>query len=146
MSFQKDFLETLEKWASIYMVHSLTQFFNYLKQSDLSMLQAYALTFIYYNSPCKISDLGEHMMVSAAATSQLVDRLEKQGMVNRTDKPGDRRVRNIVLSQPGENFVIQSIKARQSWLKDIPPKLSSADQKRVAASLKLLVSLYEEES
>jgi DNA-binding MarR family transcriptional regulator len=146
MSSQKDFLKTLEKWASIYMSHSLTQFFNYLKRSDLSMLQAYALTYIHYNAPCKISDLGEHMNVSTAATSQMVDRLEKQNMVKRIQEPGDRRVRNIVLSHQGEKFVQQTIKARLSWLKEIPSKLSEEQQEQVMESLQILVSIYEEET
>jgi DNA-binding MarR family transcriptional regulator len=144
MSSQNDFLKTMERWADIYMSQSLTEFFNYLKRSKLSMLQAYALTYIHYNAPCKISDLGEHMNVSAAATSQLVDRLEKLKMVNRIHEPEDRRVRNIALSSQGKKFVIQSIKARQSWSEEIPSMLSKQHRDQVMESLKILISLFDE--
>jgi DNA-binding MarR family transcriptional regulator len=144
MSSQNDFLNVMENWASIYLFHSLTEFFNYLKLSDLSMLQAYALTFIFYKGSSKISDLCEHMMVSVAAASQMVDRLEKQNLVERTAEPGDRRVRNVVLSEQGENFVKQSIEARQSWVKEIPARLSEEQLDQISTALQLLTSIYQE--
>ena len=144
MSSQTDFLNVMESWASIYLFHSLTEFFNYLKLSDISMLQAYALTFIFYKGSCNISDLCEHMMVSAAAASQMVDRLEKQNLVERTAQPGDRRVRNVVLSDQGKNFVKQSIEARQSWVKEIPAKVSEEQLDQISSALELLTSIYQE--
>ncbi len=144
MSSQNDFLNVMESWASIYLFHSLTEFFNYLKLSDISMLQAYAMTFIFYKGSSKISDLCEHMMVSPAAASQMVDRLEKQNLVERTAEPGDRRIRNVVLSDQGENFVKQSIEARQSWVKEIPAKLSEEQLDQISTALQLLTSIYQE--
>ena len=144
MSSQNDFLNVMESWASIYLFHSLTEFFNYLKLSDISMLQAYAMTFIFYKGSSRISDLCEHMLVSPAAASQMVDRLEKQNLVERTAEPGDRRVRNVVLSDQGENFVKQSIEARQSWVKEIPAKLSEEQLDQISTALQLLTSIYQE--
>jgi DNA-binding MarR family transcriptional regulator len=144
MSSQNDFLNVMESWASIYLFHSLTEFFNYLKLSDISMLQAYAMTFIFYKGSSKISDLCEHMMVSPAAASQMVDRLERQNLVERTAEPGDRRVRNVVLSDQGENFVKQSIEARQSWVKEIPAQLSEEQLDQISTALQLLTSIYQE--
>lgn len=144
MSSQNDFLNVMESWASIYLFHSLTEFFNYLKLSDISMLQAYAMTFIFYKGSSKISDLCEHMMVSPAAASQMVDRLERQNLVERTAEPGDRRVRNVVLSDQGENFVKQSIEARQSWVKEIPAQLSEQQLDQISTALQLLTSIYQE--
>ena len=146
MSSQDDFLETMEIWASTYLFHSLTEFFNYLKISDLSMLQAYALTYIYYNGPSKISDICDHMMVSVAAASQMVDRLEKQKWVRRISSVEDRRVRNVVLSDAGESFVKQSISARRSWLQELPPQLTIEQQVQVTESLKILISLSRDET
>jgi DNA-binding MarR family transcriptional regulator len=146
MSSQADFLKTIEDWASMYLFRSLTEFFKYLKISNLSMLQAYVLTYVYYNGPSKISDLCDHMMVSAAAASQMVDRLEKQKWVKRIASAEDRRVRNVVLSGTGEKFVRQSIVARQSWLQELPPQLTVEQQEQVTESLKILVSLSMDES
>jgi DNA-binding MarR family transcriptional regulator len=146
MSSQADFQKTIEDWASMYLFRSLTEFFKYLKISDLSMLQAYALTYVYYNGPSKISDLCDHMMVSAAAASQMVDRLEKQKLVKRIASAEDRRVRNVVLSGKGEKFVRQSIVARQSWLQELPPQLTVEQQEQIIESIKILISLSMDES
>jgi DNA-binding MarR family transcriptional regulator len=144
MSSQDNFLKAMENWANIYLFQSFTEFFDYLKRSDLSMHQAYVLTFIFYNGPCKISDLCEHMTVSAAAASQMVDRLEKQNYVKRASEPGDRRVRNVVLSATGEKIVRQSIEARQRWIIEIPTELSREQQDQIAAALEVLVSAYRD--
>ncbi|MES0361524.1 MAG: MarR family transcriptional regulator, partial [Anaerolineales bacterium] len=97
-----------------------------------------------YKGSSNISDLCEHMMVSAAAASQMVDRLEKQNLVQRTAQPGDRRVRNVVLSDQGKSFVKQSIEARQSWVKEIPAKVSEEQLDQISSALQLLTSIYQE--
>lgn len=144
MSAKDNFQNTLENWVSVYLYRSLTEFFNFLRTTGISMQQAYALTYIYYNGPSKISELCEHMMVSAPATSQMVDRLEKQNLVERIAQPGDRRVRNVVLSGEGKKFVQESIEARQSWVKEIPPSLTDAQIDQISDALELLITIYRE--
>jgi DNA-binding MarR family transcriptional regulator len=144
MSSQESFLKALEKWANTYLFRSLSEYFDYLKTTGISMQQAYALTYVHYNGPSKISEICEHMMVSAAAASQMVDRLERQYLVERIPDPGDRRVRKVVLTDQGKSYVKQSIEARQSWLKDIPAELSEEQLDQISAALQLLTSVYQE--
>ncbi len=141
MSSQDEFLKEMENWVNLYMNRSLSKYYDFLKSTNVSMHQAYALTFIHYNGPSKISDICEHMMVSAAATSQLVDRLEKQDLVQRTAAPGDRRVRNVVLSETGERFVQQSTAARKNWIKEIPGAVEEKQLDQITAALYLLNSI-----
>ena len=108
------------------------------------MQQAYALTFVHYNGPSKMSEICEHMLVSAAAASQMVDRLEKQNYVQRVADPGDRRVRRVLLSDQGQSFVQQSIEARQGWTKEIPSKLNEKQLDQISAALQILTSIYQE--
>ncbi len=143
MILEDKITRSMERWAEIYMANSLAGFFKYLRQVELSMQQAHALTFLYYNGPCKVSALCEHMLASPAAASQMVDRLEKNGLVFRTSEPGDRRVRNVSLSEQGQSLVQNSIAARQSWLEDIPNKLSPMQQKRVSEALEILISVNQ---
>jgi DNA-binding MarR family transcriptional regulator len=142
----KSIPDLIEDWASIYLYRSLTGFFDYLKIAGLSMQQAYVLTYIFYNGPSNISQIGEQMMVSAAAASQMVDRLEKQDLVERVSQAGDRRIRNVVLSEKGEAFVKLGIESRQRWLKGLPAKLSDEQQVQISEALKALISLSKEKS
>lgn len=144
MSAENKFLNAIENWVNIYLFRSFSEYFEYLKNVGISMQQAYALTFIHYNGPSKISEICEHMMVSAPAASQMADRLEKINLVQRISKPGDRRVRNVMLTEQGEKFVKKSIEARQSWVNEIPAKLSDDQLNRVSDALQLLSSIYKD--
>ncbi len=139
MTSQTEFLETMENWAKLYFFQSLTDFFNYLKHSELSLLQAYALTHLFFKGPIKISELCEHMMVSPGAASQLVDRLEKLEMVSRVADPKDRRVRKILVLDKGEQFVQENFKYSQSWLSKIPTNIDSEQEAQITAVLSMLI-------
>ena len=139
MTSQAEFLETMENWAKLYFFQTLTDFFNYLKHSELSLLQAYALTHLFFKGPIKISELCEHMMVSPGAASQMVDRLEKLEMVARIADPADRRVRKILVLDKGEKFVQENFEFSQSWLSEIPANIDSEQEAQITAVLSMLI-------
>ena len=139
MSTNTEFLSIAETWAKLYFFKSLTDFFNHLKQTELSILQAYALTFLDFKGPIKTSALCEHMNVSPAAATQMVDRLEKLGMVTRAPDPNDRRVRNIVVTENGKRFVQTQFESSQQWLTKIPAGLSNKQEDEITALLSLLI-------
>lgn len=133
----------MENWANLYFLRSLSDYFAFLNSTEISMQQAYVLTYIFHNGPSKISAICEHMMVSAAAASQMVDRLVHQNMVERVSDLRDGRVRNVVLSEQGKNFVGQSIEARQNWVKEIPPELTSDQMDLITSALHQLSAAYQ---
>jgi DNA-binding MarR family transcriptional regulator len=139
MAENKEFLETVGNWAKLYFFQSLTEFFNYLKSSELSLLQGYALTYLYFKGPIKISDLCEHMMVSPGAASQMVDRLEKLDMVERISDPNDRRVRNVLVLEKGDKFVQENFIFSQSWLGEIPVDISDEQKEQITNILSMFV-------
>ncbi len=143
MSSKNDFINAMENWANIYLFRSLSHYFDFLRSSHVSMQQAYALTFIHYQGPSNISKICEHMMVSAAAASQMVDRLEKQNLAKRKTASGDRRVHNVMLTESGVNFVKASITARENWIKDIPAHLSDHQLDQIVFALQQLTSAYQ---
>lgn len=139
MTEQNDPMQTMENWAKLYFLRSLTEFFNYLKQTDLSLLQAYALAHLFFRGPLKMSELCEHMMVSPAAGSQLIDRLEKLEMVERISEPGDRRVRKIVVLDKGKNFVQENFRISQRWMTEIPANISREQVAQITEVLSMLM-------
>ena len=143
VSTNNEYLKAMEEWANIYLGRSLAEFFVFLKSTGISMQQAYVLTYLHYNEPSNISEICEHMMVSPAASSQMVDRLEKQGLVARHAEAGDRRVRNVVLSEDGRAFVQQSIEARRRWVKEVPGELGQEQLEQISSALQLLIKAYQ---
>ena len=139
MKSETEFLKAAENWAKLYFFQSLTDFFNYLKHSELSLLQGYALTYLFFKGPIKISDLCEHMMVSPGAASQLVDRLEKIELVERIADPEDRRVRKVIVLEKGERFVQENFEFSQSWLGEIPTNITPEEEAQITAVLSILM-------
>jgi len=139
MTEQNDPLLTMENWAKLYFFQSLTEFFNYLKQTDLSLLQAYALAHLFFKGPLKMSDLCEHMLVSPAAGSQLIERLEKLEMVARISDPADRRVRKIEVLEKGKNFVQENFRFSQSWITEIPADITPEQVSQITEVLFMLL-------
>ena len=142
MTSQTEFLEIMENWAKLYFFQSLTDFFNYLKHSELSLLQAYALTYLFFKGPIKISELCEHMMVSPGAASQMVDRLEKLEMVERIADPKDRRVRKVLVIDKGEKFVQENFAFSQSWLSEIPANITPEQEAQITSTLSMLMQSF----
>ena len=146
MKSQTEFSETMEDRAKLYFFQSLTDFFNYLKHTELSLLQAYALAYLVFKGPIKISELCDHMMVSPAAASQLIDRLEKLEMVARISDPNDRRVRKITVLDKGANFVQENFKFSQSWISKIPANITSEQGAQIAEVLSMLMQSSSKEN
>ena len=142
MTSQTEFLKTVENWAKLYFLQSLTDFFNYLKHSELSLLQGYALTHLFFKGPIKISELCEHMMVSIGAASQMVDRLEKLEMVERIADPEDRRVRKVVVLDKGKKFVQDNFAFSQSWLSEISANINPEQEEQITSTLSLLMQSF----
>ncbi len=62
--------------------------------------------------PRTLSALATHLGLSRPATSQLVDKLVRAGLVHRTEGKLDRRERNIVLGAKGKTLVERIASAR----------------------------------
>ena len=139
MTSQSEFLVTVENWAKLYFFQSLTDFFNSLKHSELSLLQAYALTYLYFKGPIKISELCEHMNVSPGAASQMVDRLEKLSMVSRIEDPADRRVRKVAVLPKGEEFVQDKFVFSQRWIGEIPADITPEQEAQITSILSIFM-------
>jgi DNA-binding MarR family transcriptional regulator len=52
-----------------------------------------------------ISSIGEEIGISASAVTQIADRLERAGLVERVAEPDDRRMKNLELTHYGERLM-----------------------------------------
>jgi DNA-binding MarR family transcriptional regulator len=83
----------------------------------LSMLQAHDVTpprftvlkLLHANDGATVSSLAQALGLTVGSTSQLIDRLEVDGLVTRAEDRADRRVRRIYLNERGY-YVIEQIK------------------------------------
>jgi DNA-binding MarR family transcriptional regulator len=66
-----------------------------------------------------IGDLSTKMYLACSTTTDLVDRMEKNLLVERVKNPNDRRVVRIHLLEEGKRIIDEVIKKRQVYLEEV---------------------------
>jgi DNA-binding MarR family transcriptional regulator len=121
------------------MRRSMRNFLHYARETGLSMSQISVLFHLRRMQSCGVTDLGDHLGVSSAAASQMLERLVQQGLILRSEDPQDRRVKQIVLTEKGRQVIEAGVAARQDWLVDLAESLSATEKQQIGVALNLLV-------
>jgi DNA-binding MarR family transcriptional regulator len=133
------FVVTLRKWIEVSMDRSIRNFICYSRESGLSMSQLGALFHLHRAGSSGVTHLGDHLGVTSAAASQMLERLVQQGLILRSEDPSDRRVKQIMLTDKGLQVLQESIRARQGWVSDLAETLSDPEKEASIAALSLLI-------
>ena len=135
MSTQKQFTDAVRTWSEVFMHRSMRDFGRFLHASGLSVPQINTLMRLYYQETCGISDIGRELGVSNAAASQMVERMVQQGLLERTECAGDRRIHQLSLTRKGRALVEQAVDARHHWLTKLPAQLNREQQTAIVTGL-----------
>lgn len=133
------FVVALQQWMEVSMHRSIRHFICYARESGLSMSQLGTLFHLNRAGSSGVTDLGDHLGVTSAAASQMLDRLVRQELILRSEDPSDRRVKQIVLTDKGLQVLHESIRARQVWLADLAETLSDSEKEAVTSALHTLI-------
>ncbi len=125
----------LLEWSTTFIRLSLHDFNRYMRSAGLSLPQMTILLHLHYQGPSDVTHICEMMQVSPAGASQMIERMAQQGMVRREERPGDRRVRLVTLTEKGREVVLESIAARQAWIEELVAGLSPSEAERIGDSL-----------
>jgi DNA-binding MarR family transcriptional regulator len=139
MSSVDSFLNAIWEWNETFMRNSVRGLILYSKKSGLSMSHIGALFHIYHGSANGVSDIGDHLGVTCAAASQMLERLVQQGLVLRSEDPSDRRAKRIILTDKGQRALQDSFHVRQNWLEDLSHSLTHEEEEQVVMALKILI-------
>jgi DNA-binding MarR family transcriptional regulator len=134
------FAAVLREWAEVFMRRSMRDFVQLSKHSGLSISQMGALFRLYHGGFCGVSDLGDHLGVTNAAASQMVQRMVQQELLVRAEDPEDRRVKNISLTVKGRELVEESIEARRRWIERLTDTLTVGEQEAIIRALNSLTA------
>ena len=131
---QKDDLhQALLDWVHISMRRTMHEFTRWMNRSSLSNSQLGALMRLYYHGDCPISNIGNNLGITAAAASQMVDRLVQNGLLQR-----------VTLTTKGNALVQEGVEARLKWLRDLETALPKGKRREIIASLSSLTAIAEE--
>jgi MarR family transcriptional regulator, organic hydroperoxide resistance regulator len=138
MTNATQFSQSLRAWMDTFVHRSMHDSARFIKASGFSMPQFFLLMHLHRHEQCGISDLSEHMDVTAAATSQLVDKLVQAGLLVRMEDPNDRRAKQVSLSPTGEALVEKGIAERSRWVDELAEMLNDEECRKVAEALNIL--------
>jgi len=110
---------------------------------ELSSTAAFTLGRLVRDGSCRLTDLATLGHVSQPAMTQLVSRLEAQGLAERFADPGDARVANVRVTPAGEALVTSRREARAASLTELFHTLSPAHQTALATAMPALDALAE---
>ncbi len=138
------FSEALRKWIEVFTNRSMRDTMQFWKESGLSMPQISTMMRLHYRGACGISEMGNHLGVTNAAASQMVDRLVHLGYLERTEDQTDRRVKQLTLTSKGNALIQKSLEARRRWLEDLVKALTPEQQAEIADALARLTKAARE--
>jgi DNA-binding MarR family transcriptional regulator len=113
--------------------------------AGLSPAQVAILVSIKYAPGICAADLATGERVSAAAMSKLVSRLERDGLVTRTQSASDRRRVGLTLTEEGRRVLRRIRSRRTAWLATRLRALEPEQLDAVAAAVEPLSQLLREE-
>jgi DNA-binding MarR family transcriptional regulator len=74
-------------------------------ENPVTRVQWLLLRHLQRNDSCSIGELAEHLDVRSSTMSQMVDRLEKNGIVYRASNQKDARIKTVILSEKGKEII-----------------------------------------
>ena len=140
MSDTDPFVSTINQWLEVFRGRATRNFIRYARESGLSMSQLGTLFHLNKMGSSGVTDLGDHLGVTSAAASQLLERLVKQGLIQRTENPNDRRVKQIELTEQGCHVLEEAIWVQQGWLKELAQMLTASEKNQIVQALDLMIA------
>ncbi|MBO0874699.1 MAG: MarR family transcriptional regulator [Pseudonocardia sp.] len=109
----------------------------------MSLTTASTLARLDLTGPSRLSDLAAREGVTQPAMTQLVSRLERQGLAERRGHPDDRRVVMVHLTASGRSTLAQRRSHRADRLAGLLDALPPEDERTIAAALPALARLTD---
>jgi DNA-binding MarR family transcriptional regulator len=138
MTNSTQFSQSLRAWMDAFMNRSMRGWNHFAKSTGLSMPQFSILMQLHHRGPCGMSEVSERFDISAAAASQLVDKLVHAGYLERAEDPNDRRAKLLTLSAKGKELIQQGTEERYRWMDDLTSKLNVGERAKVVEALNIL--------
>ncbi|HZR96350.1 MAG TPA: MarR family transcriptional regulator [Gaiellaceae bacterium] len=113
------------------------------REVGVSPEQVSLLVAIKYAPGIGVRELAARERVSAPALSKHVDRLERDGLVSRTQSTADRRRVGLTLTDEGQRVLRRVRSRRTAWLVSRLGKLSGEDLDRIDAAIAPLAKLLD---
>lgn len=110
-----------------------------LKNYRITTPQFIALQWLLEDGDLTIGELSNKINLAFSTTTDLVDRMEKNELVERKRDTKDRRVVRIHLLDNGKEIIQEVIKKRQQYLAKVVEEMSSVDVNVLDDTMRVLL-------
>ena len=126
---------TIRSWWMLMAEASLGEDLAIMAETGLTLPQVLTLFRLHDHSPQCVSSIAAVLYLSQPATSQLLDRLVHERLVDRTEDPGDRRRKRLAITPRGARLVTRLADAKSRGLDHAANSLSPQVRERLASVL-----------
>ena len=116
-----------------------------LERFDITPPQFDALLVLMRHPDLTMGELCQHLYLASSTVTDLVDRLERQQLVQRVRDPDDRRVIRLRLLPRARELMDAVLEARRAYLARVLAHLEPADRQGLLRSLERLVEAMRRE-
>ena len=114
-----------------------------LNEFDITIPQFNALLVLRDNGDMTIGDLGNRLFLASSTATDLIDRMERDGLVMRERDSSDRRVVRLHMQEKGHQMIREVMENRKRYLNEILSHLSPDEIEALKNSLESLYVLMK---
>ncbi|WP_028992351.1 MarR family winged helix-turn-helix transcriptional regulator [Thermoanaerobacter thermocopriae] len=116
------------------------------KDFDITSLQGMLMGILAHYGAMKVSDLSQKLGLSNSTVSGIIDRLEKQGLVERTRSTKDRRVVYVSVTSKFKDTFQKHFKEAERKFEELISKASPEDLNKIIEGLESLKKILEKQN
>ncbi len=109
-----------------------------LSSFEITTPQFLALHVLRDQPGITMGELCEKLLLACSTATDLIDRMEKNGYLERRRDEDDRRVIRLSITEKGKNVISQVIMARRKYVKSILSQLTLDEIEQLVQSLEKL--------
>lgn len=112
-----------------------------LSNFEITNPQFNALLVLREHPGITMGEICEKLFLACSTATDLIDRMEKSGYLNRKRDPQDRRVIRLSITEKGKQVIAEVIAARRRYVASILKQLTEEETEQLAESLERLHSI-----
>lgn len=116
-----------------------------LDDFDITPPQFNALLLLAEYGDMTIGELGNKMYLASSTATDLIDRMERNGLVERVRDSSDRRVVRLHMLEKGKEMIQKVLESRKRYLEKILVRVSAQEQEDLVRALQSIYDLMKDE-
>ncbi|MFZ0388939.1 MAG: MarR family transcriptional regulator [Calditrichia bacterium] len=125
----------------MHMFHNLAG--EVVKLTDFSLAQYRVLMLVFRRGSVSVNQLKNNLNIAQSTASEMLDRLVKQGFLNRSKDPADRRLTLFSLSAKADQVLHDHLSSIGNIYQNVLSPLETAEQEQLVAAFEQVMNLMQ---